>query len=232
MGEGGTGVGDGCGTVGVADGGVVGAGVLVWEAVGGAVVAVAVGGAPVPVAVGVGGRGVAVRVAVGCCGVGDGPNVAVGDGPTVGRRVAVGVLDAGGVTDAVGVVDGVKVAVGVIVGVGVSVADAVGVGVRVATTGPSSNEPMSHVAVPSPSPSTGRCPPRWSVEGQPVLFPVSTAGLELSRACVLVLPPLSARGSSLGSMGAPEVPTRSSWSIEKPLHPEPSPTRLLPSELN
>src|SRR5262245_35209109 len=53
---------------------------------------------------------------------------------------------------------------------------------------------MSHLATRSPLPSTGRPKPRWSVfgGGQPEAM-ASMAGLPLTRAWVLVGPPLLAR---------------------------------------
>ena len=46
----------------------------------------------------------------------------------------------------------------------------------------------------------GRGMPRWSVSGQAVLSPASTAGLFAGRACVQVGPPLSCKGPSSGSV--------------------------------
>src|SRR3989304_2929131 len=46
-----------------------------------------------------------------------------------------------------------------------------------AIAGPSSYAPMSQIAVPLLSPSTGRTKPRWSSGGQPVGPPLSGRGL-------------------------------------------------------
>jgi len=59
--------------------------------------------------------------------------------------------------------------------------------------------PMSHTAIESPFPSTGRIAPRWSVAGHTPLSPASMAGLPLPSACVNVGPPLSASDPSNGS---------------------------------
>src|SRR5437870_471184 len=66
---------------------------------------------------------------------------------------------------------------------------------------PSSYAPISHVAMPSPLPSSGRGKPRWSVAGGGQSFPpASIAGLPGKSAWVGVGPPLSCSGPSCGSM--------------------------------
>ena len=74
---------------------------------------------------------------------------------------------------------------------------------------------MSQVAVPLPSPSTGRGAPRWSVAGQAALSPASMAGLPASSAWVQVPPPLSASAPSLGSwpVMSPVPPVREQPSV-------------------
>jgi hypothetical protein len=78
---------------------------------------------------------------------------------------------------------GVEVAVWVAVwvGVGVSVGVAVRVGVTVAVAvgvGATSTEPTSNAA------PCGRVTPRWSVEGAPLLVPLSIAALSACGRCV------------------------------------------------
>src|SRR3972149_2670268 len=66
---------------------------------------------------------------------------------------------------------------------------------------PNSYAPISQVAVLSPSPSTGRANPRWSVAGGGQSgLPASMAGLPGRRAWVWVEPPLSASGPSSGAI--------------------------------
>ena len=61
-----------------------------------------------------------------------------------------------------------------------------------------STAPISQMAEPLLSPSTGRGKPRWSVVGQPVLVPRSMAGLPVRGRKVAVGPPFSARAPSRG----------------------------------
>src|SRR5688572_8849210 len=97
-----------------------------------------------------------------------------------------------------------------VVGGGVLVAVRVGVGVVVVVSVGASYAPISQIAVPFPSPSTGRATPRWSRlftggAAHTLLSPASIAGLPGSRAWVWVGPPLFARGASSGS-APPEKP--------------------------
>ncbi len=171
-------------------GGAAAVGVIVDTAV---FVGVASGGVLVGVTVG---ESVAVAVLVG-----------VAEGVFVAVAVFVGVAVLVGVAVFVGVVVGVLV--GVFVGVGVLVGIAVFVGVGVGVAGamaPNSNAPLSHIALVSPSPSTGRGKPRWSVLAQLASSPASIAGLPLLSAWLSVLPSLSASAASSGSpLTLPEV---------------------------
>lgn len=135
------------------------------------------------------GAAVAVSVALAVVvGIGVLVNVADGVGVDAGV-VAVAVADAVAVVVSVDVAVRVGVAVGVTVGLGVGVR--VEVAVRVAVgVGATSTEPTSN-AVPC-----GRVTPRWSVEGAPLLVPLSIAGLSACGRCVCVDPPLLASGPS------------------------------------
>src|SRR5439155_21469419 len=101
---------------------------------------------------------------------------------------------------------GETVGSGVTAGLGDGVASGVGDAVGAVVPAGASNAPISQTAIPSPSPSTGRATPRWSVAGQAALSPASIAGLPGSRACVLVGPPLSANGPSSGSVSVMSPP--------------------------
>ena len=126
-------------------------------------------------------------------------------GGTVSVALCVGLGGTVAVTLFVGVTVGVRL--GACVRVGVAGGSGVSVAVGLAVGGTNSYEPMSQIALPSPSPSMGRTKPRWSVvKGAPRLslqppgLPPSIAGLPDSSACVCVGPPLFASASRSGSL--------------------------------
>src|SRR5262249_10564878 len=84
-----------------------------------------------------------------------------------------------------------------------------------------STAPMSHTAVPSPLPSSGRGVPGGSVAGGGQLVPASIAGLPGSSRWVCVGPPLSASGPSPGA-----TPLRSPAAVNMQ---DPSSSRFDPS---
>src|SRR5581483_2216873 len=101
------------------------------------------------------------------------------------------------------------------VSVGVNVGNGVNVGTPVGATPANSNAPISHTALLSPSPSTGRGAPRWSVAGQYVVLPASIAGLLDKSAWVSVSPPLFCSAPNCGS-----VLTKSPVLVKPQLLPE------------
>lgn len=102
-----------------------------------------------------------------------------------------------------------------------------------------SKAPTSHVATVSPSPSTGRGSPRWSVgiavsiavagsqPTQPPESPASIAGLAAARGCVQVGPPESPSGST---SGVAPVLTTSPVPVREVAQPVERWTTLYPSE--